>query len=463
MKKNCVRSFAAMFVSLLLIQNVVHAQTIQTTSVRFSTEILPLLQKQFAPLLKHETGLRLDSWASVVAGSDEGQLVVPFDAGHSLLIQLATQLDERDPLSEAAAAIPRADIERVRRWINEGARNDDSAVPFANATNLLYVSDQSDAMVSVIDMDHNVVVRNIDLQAYGFPPNAKPHDTAVEPDGSYWYVSLIAANKVLKFSRDNRLVGQVDFERPGMMALDPTHDALYVGRSMAAVNPPQRIGVIKRSDMTIDEVDVFFARPHAIAVDPRRDYVYSASLAENRMASVDIKTGDIKLHTLDGPTHTLVQFALSPDGTTLVVGGQLTGKVMFFDATHPPELPLLGTASVNAAPWHPVFTPNGKRVYIGNKNANTVTVLDAETYKVLAVIKGKGLAQPHGAAVSPDGTHVYISNNDLKGMYSPRYRFKGDPHPGTVVVIGTATNKIEKIIEVGRYAAGISTRTMVRS
>ncbi len=434
------------------------AQTMQTSSIRFSTEILPLLQHRFSSLLVKETDLRLDSWQSVVAGSAEGQLVIPFDAAHSLLFKLATELDDADPLYETAAAIPSGEIDLIRRWIDEGARNDQGDVPYSHATNLLYVCNQRDATVSVIDMDSNVVARTIDLRSFGFPANAKPHDTAVEPDGSYWYVSLIAANKVLKFSRDNRLVGQADFERPGMMALDSTRDVLYVGRSMAAVNPPQRIGVIHRFDMSIEEVDVFFARPHAIAVDPRTNYVYAASLAENRMAGVDMETGEISLHAVDGPTHTLVQFALSPDGTTLVVGGQLTGQMIFFDASNPPELPLLGTVDVGAAPWHPVFTPDGSRVYVGNKDANTVTVLDVARRSVSAVITGNGLAQPHGAAASPDGKWIYVSNNDLNDVYSPRYYFKGEPHPGTVVVINTATNQIERVIEVGNYAAGMSTR-----
>ncbi len=424
----------------------------------FSSEVLPLLRQKFAPLLIHETGLRLDSWETLIAGSDHGEVLIPFDADNSLLIELATKLPADHPL-HAAAAITPDELARVRRWIDEGARNDAGQVPYADATNLLYVCNQNEALVSVIDMDANLVIRTVKLEALGFPKMAKPHHTAVEPDGSYWYVSLIAANTVLKFNRQNELVGQVSFERPGMMALDPAHDVLYVGRSMAAVNPPQRIGAIRRSDMTIEEMDVFFPRPHAIAVDPERNYVYAASLAENRLASLDVATGDLELHTLDGPVHTLVQFALSPDHTRLVVGGQLTGQMMIYDATQPPALPLLRTVAVNAAPWHPVFTPDGRYVYVGNKDANTVTVLDVAKGVVAAVIEGNGLSQPHGAAVSPDGRYVYVSNNNLKGAYTPRYPFGDNEHAGTVTVIDTATNKIVKVIEVEEYAAGLGTRT----
>ncbi len=443
-----------------------HSQSMATEEaapggdIRFSEQVLPVLQTKFAPLLAEEKGLRLDSWETLIAGSDYGEVLIPFDAERSLLVRLATKLPEDHPLHAAAAAVTPEELALVRRWIDDGARNDDGEVPYAHAENLLYVADQSAALVSVVDMDHNLVVRTVDLQKLGFSATAKPHHVAVEPDGSFWYLSLIAENKVLRFNRANELVGQVAFERPGMLALDTERDVLYVGRSMAAVNPPQRIGVINPADMSIEEIDVFFPRPHAITVDGFRNYVYTASLAVNQIAGIDMETGDLDLHTLDGPTHTLVQFALSPDGSTLVVGGQLTGKMFFFDASKPPALPLLATVDVNPEPWHPVFSHDGRYVYVGNKRANTVTVLDAERRSVAAVIEGRGLSQPHGAALSPDGKRLYVSNNNLKGAYTPRYPFVDEPPPGVVTVIDAATNTVVKALEVGAYAAGVGARAM---
>ena len=72
-------------------------------------------------------------------------------------------------------------------------------------------------------MTHDVVARVVDLTEFGYLPSAKPHHVAVEPDGSYWYVSLIGANRVAKFSRDNELSGEFVFETPGMLAVD-AHD-----------------------------------------------------------------------------------------------------------------------------------------------------------------------------------------------------------------------------------------------
>ncbi len=422
----------------------------------FSQEVLPLLQEKFAPLLQHENGLDLSSWESLMAGSDFGEVVIPYDAEGSLLIMLATRLDSSDALQPYADALTDEEIGTVRAWIDGGARNDAGEVPYAESRNVLYAANEGAAAVSVIDMDAQVVIRTIRLQALGFTRDAKPHHIAVEPDGSAWYVSLIGDDMVLKFNSDNELIGQTAFERPGMLALHGSKDLLFVGRSMKAVKPPKRIGVIGRTEMEIEELDVFFPRPHALAIHPEGTHVYVGSLAENLMATVDYAAEHVELTAIEGPTHTLVQFAISPDGQSMVVGGQLTGKLFFFDTSTPASPTLAEAIDVGAAPWHPVFSPDGRTVWFGNKMAGTATVVDMKQRAVTAVVEG--LAQPHGSAVSADGRYVFVSNNNLNGQYRARYNFGYDP--GVVAVINTESYKVEKMLEIGPNATGLGTASL---
>lgn len=323
----------------------------------------------------------------------------------------------------------------------------------------IYVCNQGAATLSVIDVASNEIVDHIDLQELGFSANAKPHHTVAEPDGSHWYVTLIGENRVLKFNRQNELVGQAEMEVPGLISLHPTRDLLLVGRSMSAVNPPQSIGLIRRSDMTLqEEIPTFFARPHAISTAPDGNRSYVASLAENQILSLDPESGETDLATYPGSTHVFVDFAISPDGETMVVTGEVSGQVLVLDIANPVSPEVTDTIDVNARPWHPVYSEDGRRVYFGNKGAHTVTVLNMETRSVEAVIEGNGLAEPHGSALSADGSYLYISNNNRQGTYQPSQpRPDADP-PGTITVINTATNTIEKVIEVEAYATGIGTR-----
>ena len=319
----------------------------------------------------------------------------------------------------------------------------------------VYVANQASASVSVLDAASGEVVQTIDVTQYGFDGNSRPHHTAVAPDGEHWYVSLIGGGHVLRFDASNQLVDRTPFETPGLLAVDPDSDGLYVGRSMMAVNPPQRIGAIDRRDMSIEEMDVFFPRPHALAVDPDGDRIFAASLAENRIAVLDGASGDIDLVDVEGPAHTLVQFALSPDRRTLVATAQLTGKLLVFDASGD-GLALLRQVDVGTQPWHPVFSPEGDRVYFGAKDDNAVVVVDARTWSVEERIEAPGIVEPHGSAVTADGRWLFVSNRNLSGAYAPQRPVEKNSDVGTVVKIDTRTLEVVRTIEVGAYPAGIS-------
>ena len=411
-------------------------------------------------------GLRLDSWEALFSGSDHGEAVIPFDAARSLMIELTTKLvGGPHPVEVGREPLIDAEVALLSEWIDEGARSATGEIPYADAQYLLYAANQSVAIVSVIDMETNQVVRTVDLKLLGLPENAWPHYIVVEPDGSHWYVSLIASNQILKFDRSNELVHRIDFVRPGLLALDPEGENLYAARSMAAVSPPQDIGVIRRSDMTFEEVGIFLPRPHALAVRPGEGTVYTASLAVNQIASFYPEDEAVELYELEGDRpHTFVGFAVSPDGRWMVGTTELTATVFVFDLDRAPDMTPVDTIAVNAAPWHPVFTPDGRWVYVGNNWDNTVNVIDMETRSLAQVIEGNGLAQPHGAAVSHDGRFAYVASRNLEmpvghskygHMYTPRYDLGDNARAGTVVVIDTESQEIVKVIEIEGYGAGL--------
>lgn len=418
-------------------------------------------------------GLRLDSWEHVVADSRAGGAVIPYDADRSLLVGITTRLvGGPHPRELGAGGLTDAEVSSIRAWIEEGAPSPSGEVPFADAERLLYVANQGVAMVSVIDMEANRVIRTVDLAELGFPANCMPHHIAVEPDGSYWYLSLIAADAVLKFDRDNRLVGRLEIERPGLLALDPESDRLYVARSMVAVSPPSSIGVVRRSDMTAEELETFVPRPHALAVGPD-GRVFTASLAVNQVAMIDPLEESVEIATLGGQRpHTFIGLAVSPDGRWMVGTTELTSKVFVFDLDLLPDMSPVDTIDVNPAPWHPVFTPDGQSVYVGNNWGNSVTVIDMARREVESVIEGEGIAQPHGSAVSPDGRYVYVSSRNLEmpeghskagHRYAPRYDLGDNATAGTVVVIDTETREIVKVIEVPDYGSGLGVAARSRA
>ena len=322
----------------------------------------------------------------------------------------------------------------------------------------IYVCNQGSATISVIDASDNEITETVDLQELGYSANAKPHHAVAEADGSYWYVTLIGENRVLKFNRKNELTGSVEMEVPGLMTMHPTRDILYVGRSMSAVNPPQSFGVIDRSDMELlDEIDLFFTRPHAIVTAPNGNWTYVGSLSVNQILATNVEMEESSLINVNGPTHTFVNFATTPDGNKMIATGQVSGQLLFFDITDPQTPEMTNSISVGAQPWHPVISANGKYAYFANKQDHSVSVVNLESESLETTIEGEGLAQPHGAVLSRDGKYLYVTNNNLDGTYNPNGSENLQELSGTVVVIDTETYNIIKVIEVGRYPSGIGT------
>lgn len=323
-----------------------------------------------------------------------------------------------------------------------------AGVPSPAVGPLLYVASQEAASVTILDMTTGDPVETVDLTRLGYSATAKAHDVAVEPDGSFWYVSLIAEGKVVKLDRDNRVVAEAEFETPGMLALDPDGDLLYVGRSMAAVSPPQRVGVIRRSTMAIDEIDVFFPRPHAITLDPVGDRMYVSSMSDNRVAWADVGEEDVELADLPGPHHMMVQLAVSPDGRWMVGTGQMSGELVVWDLSGA-EPRVAERIAIGGQPWHPSFTPDGAEVWIPTQENNGVTVVRTSDWTVVDRIQHVAFAEPHGSVVSPDGRRVFVSGQNVRTGF-------GGGDDGTVVVIDRATREVVHVVQIGAYGAGMA-------
>jgi DNA-binding beta-propeller fold protein YncE len=327
----------------------------------------------------------------------------------------------------------------------------------AQAPDLLYVCVQDDAKIAVVDMKAKAVVRTIDVTTLGFPATAKPHYIVVEPDGSHWYVSLIGANRVVKFDRQDRIAGQFEMETPGMLALDGA-ERLVVTRSMSAVNPPKRIAVLRRTTMQGDELDVLFARPHPVAV--ANGYGYTGSLSVNQIASIHLDDDKVDVQSIAGPTHSLVQFAVSPDRKTLVGSTDISGQLLVFNLAQPAKPALVNTVDVGKMAFDPVFTADGAYVWVPVKSTNEVVVLDAAGWKEVARIKGAPFKQPHQVVFSADGATAFVTNNNkMDHMADPAHAGHEMAAAGdgtaSLVVIDVKTRRVEKAIPLGKNLTGM--------
>ncbi|MFQ5650466.1 MAG: beta-propeller fold lactonase family protein [bacterium] len=402
-------------------------------------------------------GLQMDSWQNLIKGWERGEVIIPFDAENSLLIELTEKLDNPNELREDKLRL-------LKRWITDGAKNDNDEVPYANSRKLLYVCDQDAARISVIDTDAKLVIRTVDLLKLnrGFSLGSKPHHLAVEPDGSFWYVSLTGAGKVLKFDRNNEFVAEATISIPALLAAHPNNGLLYVSRfPLAPGGDEPLIGVIRRSDMEVLDDIAVQPTPHAMAADHSGKFVYTCSLSGNQIIAIDAATNQADETFVDlGPSKGPIQLTISADDNTLYVSALISNEVYVVDVSDPTERKVINTIAVNATPWHPVLTPDGSRLYVGNQGAHTISAIDVASGAVTVIGAGTGvdgIAQPHGIAVTNDGKFVFVSNRNVLGLYKPRFDFgEANANIGTVAVVNTATNTLEKIIEIEQFGSGMA-------
>jgi DNA-binding beta-propeller fold protein YncE len=331
------------------------------------------------------------------------------------------------------------------------------------AQELLYVCIQDDAKIAVVDMTTLAVVRTIDLRSLGFPATAKPHYIVVEPDGAHWYVSLIGANRVAKFDRNDRVVAQFEMETPGMLSLSPGSDALAISRSMSAVNPPSRVAVVQRSTMRGDEIDVLFPRPHPMVIAPN-GRAYTGSLGVNQIASISLGDERVEIVPVAGSTHSFVQFAISPDGRTLVGTTDVSGQLMAFDLGDPAKPRLVKSIDVGKMAFDPTFTPDGRHVYVPVKSTNRVVIVETSTWTVTARIEDPAFRQPHQIVFSADGRTAFVTNNNKMDHMADPAAAAHDAHTtptsgaAAVAVIDVAARRVVKTIELGKNLTGMGTR-----
>nr|MDP2192471.1 cytochrome D1 domain-containing protein [Rhodoferax sp.] len=106
------------------------------------------------------------------------------------------------------------------------------------------------------------------------------------------------------------------------------------------------------------------------------------------------------------------------------------------------------------------FSATGK-VYVADEEANTVSVIDAASFKMIRSIPvGQG---PHNVQVAPDGKVVWVTNNGEPGKADAKMPNAGMPKAehgamtgaGAVWAIDTATDTVVAKVPVGMHPAHV--------
>ena len=237
---------------------------------------------------------------------------------------------------------------------------------------LVYVANYGGASpgntLTVIDPWQGEVVRTVELGSH-----TRPHGISVAPDGAVW-VTTEGSRSLLRLEPESLEIADVfetGQEVTHMVVLSPDGDRAWttsIGSGTVTFVDPAA-GTV-RSLRTGGGAEGF-----AITPDGRELWV--AHREDDDVAVLDAGTGEelARLATSDFP----IRVEVTPDGERVLVSSAEGGVLEVFDRARREKI---GEVRMEAAPIGIEIAPDGSRAWVANTGADTVTVVDLESFRV---------------------------------------------------------------------------------
>ncbi len=289
----------------------------------------------------------------------------------------------------------------------------------------VFVSNEGDGSVSVIDLDAGEVVATIAV-------GARPRGIGVSPDGERLYVALGSDNEIAAV--DTRSLEVVQRIPAGS---DP---------EAFAVHPNGNIYVSNEDEATATVIDPASGKhlavltvgiePEGVAVSHGGDWVIVAAESTSTIHVFSVPEHEAVATLLVGARPREAVF--SPDDRWLYVTSEIGREVTKVDMRSRQIVNTTRLRDPRTKPKGLALSADGKRLFVAAGSANTVVVLDAETLE-----PGKSIAvgrRPWGVALSPDGRFLYTTN----GL------------DDSVSVVDTQSERVVQTIPVGERPWGLA-------
>jgi DNA-binding beta-propeller fold protein YncE len=424
-------------------------------------------------------GLVLESYATVRQGSRFGAMVIPFEPERShLYLHVTGDIEPRMPLGRDP--LPDAQVRFLKRWIEEGARDDDQTPMDTGVTRKAFVACQGENRVAVVDMDTGRLVRLLAIEA--------PHSVHVDPVRRRLYVTRFenASDNLHVYDADTYalLTTMRVGTFPALMETTPDGSQLWISNFHTGAGDEHKVHVL---DPDTYETLAIFSRsldrrqPHGLAMSADGQRVYVSNIATDNLTVFRTDDGAgapdeiqeaISLPDV-GIAHEPQQCVVSPDGTRLFVSALGTDRVYVVDLTAIDDdpgtpVPFTGEVAVGDGPWHLALSPDGNWLWVANWLGSSVSVVDVsspDSPVQVAELRPKHpsdperdiLLRPIGIAFSPDGSEVWVAcandDNAGQGHHPPP---DGEKNPGNVVVFDSWGQSVKSVAEVPNFARFVS-------
>lgn len=402
--------------------------------------------------ISHETGIY------------GGEVIIPFRSDKSLLYNLliGNTEDSTQKMPYNLPPLSSSQIQLIKNWIDDGAKNYQGKIPFENATGNIYVNNQGSDEISVINSEYKVVSRLINVD---YNPNGSDSPHNIQIHNEFLYATLINSGKLIKIRKhDNEIIGEVNnLGFPGMIELTKDGKTAYVSRSSTVTSSYSTIYIIDTENMSLTgEITIPVPGvPHGIALSPNDSILYIANMSQDRITVIDLANNepdgsDLRLATSSIPQYEPMHIYVSQDGKELYTSCRKANKILIIDAETREVKQEIQTED---HPMQMAVSPDGNSIYVAIMHHAKVLVLrkSGSDWVIFKEILHPSFNMVYGCDISGDGRFVYVTNSNQLNTFKPYYNIKNNlSRKSTVSIIDTQINEVVKVIDVGSYATGIT-------
>jgi len=393
-----------------------------------------------------------------------GESVIPYNSEQSLLYNLITGnvADSTLRMPYQRAPLRSEDIQTIKEWIDNGAKDVNGNVPFSNPDHKVYSCNQGSDQVYVIDTDAKLVSRILDADFNSTIIDA-PHN--VQMYGNYYYFTEVAGQKFIKVDEaTNTILGTVEgIEKAGMIQITPDGTKAFVSRSSTSAPIYNIIYSINTDNMQIEnQISLpVTGVPHALALSHDGRTLYVANMTKDRISVVnavnDEFVEDIVLqNTSPPPYYEPMHMYISPDDRYLYVNCRTSSSILIVDTQTKlivkefpvPDHPMQGAISADGNKYYAV---SHHEPYLSEitKSGNDWTI---QEYQVDA------FQHAYGADLTPDGKYLYIGCSNDENEFQPYFQIPGKDRPSLMCIYDVQNHELVKVMDIGSYATGMAAR-----
>lgn len=390
------------------------------------------------------SGLNLESWQSMFAGSNSGSPVIPYSSKFSALCyyintypELGLQNTPTMPLN--AKPLSYDQVKTINDWINAGAPDVNGRVMWAENSQRkkLYAVNQGCDVVTVFDSQTQLPMRFIEVGNKPGVPES-PHHVRVSPDGKYWYVIFINNNIMQKFScEDDSYVGSIPlspaaagtgvanaFDWNTFVITKDSKKAYVVSWTQSG-----KVAAVDLENLKLIHYQGGFTTPHAVCLNKDETKLYVGAQTGNYITEIDTGfTNSIDISLENGVLPSSMSsldihdMILSPDGNNLFITCQKSNEVRVYN---------IPTATVNAViatgyyPQEIVYSKGTNQYFVScpydssSFGGNSMGVITRINAAGLNATKVKCGYQPHGIAVDENKKLLYVVSRNVQSSGPP--------------------------------------------